>query len=101
MHASDESLVLRLHSAWRRASATSRGLMHEIVRAEQSVNRAAAPLSAVEMQATVYPDGRPEPGETWDEHRRRQIEADQQRAGAQSKLWRDQRTIRRSADFGE
>lgn len=63
MHAIDENLVHRLYSAWRCSctAATSRGLMGEIITAEQSVYRPAARLTAVEMQVASYPHGRPKP----------------------------------------
>jgi hypothetical protein len=92
MHAIDEDLVLRLHSAWRRAAATSRGLMAEIVTAEQQVTHANARLGAVKMQVEIYQHGgRPDPGEHPEDYERRRSEAYQRRAEGEAQLRRNLR----------
>jgi hypothetical protein len=92
LHAIDEGLVMRLYSAWRRAAATSRGLMAEIVTAEQSVTHANARLGAIKMQVDIYQHGgRPAPGEHPDDYERRRGEAYQRRAEAEADLRRSLR----------
>jgi hypothetical protein len=99
MHAINEDLVMRLHTAWRRATATSRGLMNEIVTAEQEVTRANGRVATVEMQAQAYPDGRQEAGESFEAFQTRRNELAQSRAEGEDKLRRDLKAIGRSEDF--
>jgi hypothetical protein len=59
MHAIDTELIHRLADAFRRASATSRELMHEIQRAGVWVSRCSATLTGVRAPSEFYPDRPP------------------------------------------
>jgi hypothetical protein len=92
VHVIDEDLARRIHAAWRRTAATSRGLLSEIILAEGRVTHANARLGAVKMQVESYQHGgRPDPGEHPEDYERRRSEAYQRRAEGEAQLRRNLR----------